>query len=463
MQSERANRTAATERSQSQTWWVGRRLVDSSWLPRLAAAVSVLGLLAMMTRANLSEPGDFSCYLDAAIAIRDGQSPYAVVLAWKEARFAHGIPGGDVTHPELAARRPYVYPPLLAIGLLPLTSLDPRTATAIWLTFLVVCFLCIAWVLADTFTPRGTPRFWLLLAAIILAGMVFKPIRGALTYSKQADVLILLLLTLVFAAFAHRRVWWVAIWLGLAVAIKPFVAFIALLLFWKRAYREAVGAAVISVILGLGPLIALGQVGDFVNGAPYLAGPEFNASPVGQSLYAFLLRTLTVQPYTVPLLDAPWLVTPLRVVLVVGLMILLLTVVGRSRDRGTVRLGLEFGLTVATMLLLSPLTEESHLAYLLIGLLASAIVLREAARYSVSARATAVVATLTVGLLALPGTTIIAWGWGLYSVDGPLPPPLSFVTFIFLYGLLSVAAVNLIALLLTRQPSSARVFRGNGT
>jgi hypothetical protein len=73
------------------------------------------------------------------------------------------------------------------------------------------------------------------------------------------------------------------------------------------------------------------------------------------------------------------------------------------------------------------------------------------------------VATLTVGLLALPGTTIIAWGWGLYSVDGPLPPPLSFVTFIFLYGLLSVAAVNLIALLLTRQPSSARVFRGNGT
>jgi hypothetical protein len=293
--------------------------------------------------------------------------------------------------------------------------------------------------------------------------MVFKPIRGALTYSKQADVLILLLLTLVFAAFAHRRVWWVAIWLGLAVAIKPFVAFIALLLFWKRAYREAVGAAVISIILGLGPLIALGQVGDFVDGAPYLAGSEFNASPVGQSLYAFLLRTLTVQPYTVPLLDAPWLVTPLRVVLVVGLMILLLTVFGRSRDRGTVRLGLEFGLTVATMLLLSPLTEESHLAYLLIGLLASAIVLREAARYSVSARATAVVATLTIGLLALPGTTIIAWGWGLYSVDGPLPPPLSFVTFIFLYGLLSVAAVNLIALHLTQQPYSARIFRGNGT
>jgi hypothetical protein len=409
---------------------------------------SALVLLVMFGRAAAGPPVDFDAYHGAALAILEGRSPYADALAWRAAGYVTGSPGRQPT-----ARTAYVYPPALALALLPSTVLPIQVASVVWVALLLGGVLGTAWCLATIVTPRRDLVFWGVVALLALALVVFKPGRGALTFSKQVDPLIMLLLAGTLVACIRRRDGLAGLLLGLAVAIKPFLALLALWLLWKGTYRATVWAGLVAVAAGLGPLLALGLLPEFLLAASHWAGPAMLASPVGQSTASLLLRTLTAQPYTVPLIEAPWLVGPLQIVVGVGLLASLALTVSRSRQQTPLVLLSEWGLAVTALLIFGPLTEEHHLAYLALGLTAALTAGLAGWSASPSARRIAIVTGGVVLLLMAPGTQAISWGFYRY-LDGPIPPPASFATFFFLFLILAAWVLNLLALHLARARHS---------
>ena len=323
--------------------------------------------------------------------------------------------------------------------------LPVQAASVVWLTILMGSVVGTAWCLALLVATRRDLLFWGLVAGLALVLTLFKPIRGALTFSRQVDPLILLLLAATVLALARRRDVLSGLLLGLAVAIKPFLGVLALWLLWKRAYRAAALAGLMGIVAGLGPLAALGLLPDFLEAASHWASPSMLASPVGQSAASLLLRTFTVQPYTVPLVEATWLVAPLQGLVGVGLLVTLAVTVTRTREQPPHVLLLEWGLALTALLVFGPLTEEHHLAYLALGLTGTlAAVLPDWFR-AVTARRLGLATALLVLILMLPGTQIVAWGFYRY-LDSPIPPPASFATFLFFSLTLAAGILNLLAL-----------------
>jgi hypothetical protein len=413
-----------------------------TWAVVVAAAVV---LLLVYARAVDGSPVDFGAYYGAALAVREGRSPYDDALAWQAAGYVTGGLGRQPT-----AQTAYVYPPALALALIPLTVLPLQAAQSLWLAVLFGSVVGTAWCLASLVAARHGGAFWGIVAVLAVALTMFKPVRGALTFSKQVDPLIMLLLAATILALTRRRDTAAGIVLGLAVAVKPFLAVLALGLLWKGAYRATCWAGLVAVVVGLGPLLALGLLPDFLAAAAHWSGPAMLASPVGQSAASLLLRTLTVQPYTVPLIEAPWLVGPLQIVFAIGLLAVLARTVSRSREQPPLVLLLEWSLGITALLIFGPLTEEHHLAYLAPGLTATLAASVAAWSHAASTRRIAVATGALVLLLMLPGTQVIAWGFYRY-LDGPIAPPGSFATFLFLYATVVAGALNLLALRLTRR------------
>ena len=416
-----------------------------AWATPAALGGLLLVLLGMYPIAASGPPVDFGAYYGAAVAIRSGANPYADALAWKAAGHATGSLGSPP-----AASIAYVYPPGLALALLPLTLLPMPLASALWVLLLFGCVVGTAWCLATLLVGRQSEAFWLLVAALAIAIVTLKPVRGALTFSKQVDPLILLLLAATILAYARRRDGLAGIAFGLAIAIKPFLVVLALVPIWQGAYRMVTVAGLLSAGLTIGPLLALGLLDSFVQAASHWGGPVMAASPVGQSVYSLLLRTLTVQPYTVPLVDAPELVAPLLALAGLGLAGTVLRTVPRSRDRSPLAQVLQWGLAIAAMSIFGPLTEEHHLAYLAIGLSGTVAAGLTRWRTSALARGLVVFGLLLVCVLLLPGTQRIAWGFYAYK-QAPMAPPLAWATFFWLAVMLLVGTANLLALRLLRS------------
>jgi hypothetical protein len=410
--------------------------------------VMAIVLLLVYLRAAAGPPVDFGAYYGAALALREGRSPYGDALAWKAAGYVTGGLGRQPT-----VQTAYVYPPALGLALIPLTVLPLQVAQAVWLALLFGSVIGTAWCLASLVGARDGDAFWGMVAVLAVALVVFKPVRGALTFSKQVDPLIMLLLAATILALTRRRDLAAGVLLGLAVAVKPFLAVLALGLLWKGAYRATCWAGLVAVVIGLGPLLLLGLLPDFLTAAAHWSGPAMLASPVGQSAASLLLRMLTVQPYTVPLIDAPWLVGPLQVVIATSLLVVLARTVSRSREQPASVLLLEWSLGITALLIFGPLTEEHHLAYLAPGLTATLAAGLAAWSRSVGARRVAVTTGALVLFLMLPGTQVIAWGFYRY-LDGPIAPPGSLATFLFLYATIAAGALNLLSLCLARRDES---------
>ena len=89
------------------------------------------------------QPYDFGAYYFAAEDLRAGRNPYEQALAWRAAGHVTGSPDA----PPFAGIVD-VYPPVLALALVPLTALPLPLATAVWLGLLVGCVVGTAWCLA---------------------------------------------------------------------------------------------------------------------------------------------------------------------------------------------------------------------------------------------------------------------------------------------------------------------------
>ena len=302
--------------------------------PTVAGVVVVLFVLYAIGIDR--PPVDFSAYYRAALDLRAGRTPYHDALVWKAVGYVTGSYDAKPT-PGIA----YVYPPALGRALVALTALSVPTAYAARLALLFGAVIGTAWCLATLIVPRRHPDFWLLIAVLALGIALFKPVRGALTFSSQVDPLIMLLLAGTLVAFVRRRDGLAGLLLGLAIAVKPFVVVLVLVPLWKGAYRLVIVAGLVSAMLVLGPLLALGLT--------------------------------------------------------------------------------------ATLAAVLPRWSSSA-----------------------AARRIAVVTAALVLFLMLPATQVIDWGFYRYQ-SGPIPPPLSFTTFLFLAVMLSAAVLNVMALRLFRR------------
>jgi hypothetical protein len=189
-----------------------------------AAALLLVTLFAAIGSDRLG--GDFRTYLATAESLREGQSPY---------------PSSD--SPLVDEGRAYVYPPQLAIALVPLTSLSVDVASALG-------FLAALGALLGALAVLGI-RDMRCYAALLVSA----PAWNALEMANFSAVLALgLALTWRF----RSTLWPLATVLGLTVAAKLFVWPVLVWTVATRRVRAAALAVTVGVVVTMGAWAAIG-------------------------------------------------------------------------------------------------------------------------------------------------------------------------------------------------------------
>ncbi len=171
--------------------------------------------LAFAAEPLLTDRGtDFRAYLEAAQALRSGQDPYAGVY-------------------------PYLYPPLLAAALVPLTFVPSAAAAWLWAIASAAALAASAALVA-----KGSTR-------VLLLALLYAPFAST-QWNLQANAFVLLLLVLARERLDRGFDAGGGALLGLSIALKPFglLAAAALVLAGRwRAGLVAAGAALLSFAL----------------------------------------------------------------------------------------------------------------------------------------------------------------------------------------------------------------------
>lgn len=165
---------------------------------------------------------DFWVYLKAAAAIRGGGDPYALFL---------NSPDGD---PTRAGR--YIYPPLWAWVLQPLTQL-PRVEAG--LVLFIVSQLCFAGFVV--IAARALRAGWQLAALVYILGAASYWFFDVL-HEGQVEAVLLLLTAIWLLAWVEGDRLWGGLALGAATVIKLLQAPLLLLVVGRRGWRTAAGA-----------------------------------------------------------------------------------------------------------------------------------------------------------------------------------------------------------------------------
>jgi len=204
---------------------VGARATANRWHDDSLWANSLRSL------GGLEVPYDFAIFLRASEDVRAGDSPYV---------------DPDTISEDSPA--PYVYPPLLAIALIPATVLpdEVRGSSPAGVLVSLLLIACVVGTLAllDVRDWRCYP-----------VALLYPPTLENVEYGAVGPALALL----VALGWRYRdRVWPVAASVGAAIALKVFVWPLLVWLAATRRWAAAVGGAVVAVGLALGSWAAIG-------------------------------------------------------------------------------------------------------------------------------------------------------------------------------------------------------------
>jgi hypothetical protein len=309
---------------------------------------------------------DFKQILRASSEIAAGENPYQHSLEYGRTPGFSEFMTWDAS--------PYPYAPLPAVLARPLLALLTDDALKIWTIVnwaLIVgsALIAVAAFRTDSLA-RGVMPFVFILALFYL----YRPVQVDLQLA-QMDILILFLLLLTYWLYRHGLAA-AALPLAFAIALKPIVVPMLLFFVWKRQWRiAALGVVIAGLLTAYGFFVAgwrwlpsYMQVNLLWASGPMLAYP-FNQSPTG-----FIQRLLTANAYIVPLVNAPLLGRGLS--LLMGLLAIGLWIknVSHTDDRDGPRSMIEYGLTLTTIALFSPLFEDIHFVWLLMPLSALLLV-----------------------------------------------------------------------------------------
>lgn len=349
---------------------------------------------------------DFFDFYAGAAAIRDGADLYRV------------NDGG------------YIYPPLLAVALRPLTLLEPATAAHVWTLLLAVLLAACAWLMADEAQQRLGLGFSRLRTAalaslvVVLLGLTWKS-----EFQWGNSNLLVLLPTILALRWAGRRRLLCGGALALSVSIKYLTIATLPYLLLRRRWTEAGAFVVGVVVLLMLPAIVLGWEAnlrylgvafhgllEMVGATPKGAGANIHDVASGYSLSITSVLAREARSHGE---GGTRLYVELAIVLATGMTVAFASYASRGfsffarhgrRDdaapSGRVLVLVEWSVLLAAALLFSPQTQHRHLN-MLMPLATTAVALAVASRGWSRWMLVGSLALATLGATAIPGVP----GW----------------------------------------------------
>jgi hypothetical protein len=300
--------------------------------------------------------------LRAAREIEAGENPYTHALEFARAPSFKEFMTWDAG--------PYPYPPIIAIMAQPLLRLSTAAALDLWSGINIILLLLCAWLAVSSFSNVGfggrVTRFILILALFF----VYAPTQIDLKL-VQLDILILFLLLSTYYLY-HHDLDWAGIPLGLAIAVKPVVIPWLLFFIWKRRWRQSsVAFLTAGLLTAVGfSIVGWSRLQDYLEVNRLWASSAILVYPFNQSVAGLALRLFTTNTYNQPLWAMPqltWIIPSAVGLLAFGAW---LVSVSRGDNRKEASSGVEFGLTLTTTMLLSPLVDDIHFVWVLMPLAA---------------------------------------------------------------------------------------------
>lgn len=390
------------------TW---RRFDTAGWRRALGTgcvAVLCYALVRQLTHQGFSLAGsDLSTYYSAALAVRSGANPFIPVANW----IAGYQPGQDLMATY------YVYAPLFALLLVPLTYLPLSVAFVIWgignVAFLPGTIYCLA-------RAAGVHMRALEILAVAATCSLLSTVRIELSWG-QSDIFLLFLLAAALAAHQSSRPGFAGVLLAVACVTKPPLLLLVGFLLWKRELRFAVTTVAGFLVLLLTPFVWLGgqalrdQIAIWRFWSDQYLPFIDNQSPKG-----VLARLFTVNPYVRPLFVEPVLVTLGWLALAALLTILLLAVTRPVPLGADTRSLMEVGGAVSVLLLVSPLTEYIYVTLAVLPLVSLYMLLRERRWWQRPYREIAVALAVIWFVLCLPLEHIEHALWSMMATSSPV-------------------------------------------
>ncbi|HYM49751.1 MAG TPA: glycosyltransferase family 87 protein [Candidatus Limnocylindrales bacterium] len=335
-----------------------RRVLELAIIGILLAVYLIRFVLPILTEHGTPRADDFHDYLNAAHQIASGQDPYADFIR---------------THVpwDWSLNSGYIYPPVFAAMLIPFTWLSMDTAVRLWLILIQLMVLAS---LIVVYRGIGRPTRAELLGVTAVTTSFFP--LAANVWTGAMNTVSLLLLTLAWAAWRRRRDGLAGGLIGFAAIVKIFPVALLPYLAWRRHARLCL-AMIATGMVGIGLCFLVTTVDHnlyyFRVLLPHLStgtGYRENQSLAGMA--ARLCDPSTSEHGGA----AGWCGRIVTWPAVAGVVALVLVA-----TRRTTRVGLEFGLAVCALPLLSTVTWSFHLVLLLFPI---ALLIREVVRGTVT-------------------------------------------------------------------------------
>lgn len=227
-------------------FWAVLAALLGMWGWCVAGGAVSLGRADATSSSNLSGFGDFQHFYNAGLATRLGDNIYARLADQPVPPYAPG--GGG-----------YIYPPLLAAALAPLSLLSPNAAGAIWVVLNGLLWLGVLAAASRVFNARlglPTDRMALVLSCAITHLLLIDKVKSEFQLG-QTDVLLYAALLGAMVALG-RRAWLCGVLLALAISIKYVALIFVPYLIVRRRWRELAWLAGSLVALNLTPAAVYG-------------------------------------------------------------------------------------------------------------------------------------------------------------------------------------------------------------
>jgi len=229
------------------------------------------------------------------------------------------LDGGDMYAPSAATAIPVpgdvrefgnMNPPHFHLLLLPLARLSPLPALLTWAAASALALGGALFVIAREFGLRWT----LAGVAWTVFGVAICSATGIMVVTGQLAFLLMLPVTLAWAAARHRHWTRAAAYLGIVASIKPFIAIFGLYFVLTRRVRSAVVMGSTAAACFLLGLVVFGW-NAHLSWFNALSRVDWAWAPMNGSLEGLVARTFGESPFFVPAIDAPLMIKPIALVL----------------------------------------------------------------------------------------------------------------------------------------------------
>ena len=317
----------------------------------LIGVVSYSGWTAFVVATD--RPVDYYTYAIAAYAFTHGIDIYATPEE-----------GYDPIATRLGITvfmTPYLYPPLTAMVVWPLTLIPLHEGAAVWIFSSGLAALGAGLLLGARADSAWKKRL------ILIASIGFAPTLASM-YLGQVNVFVLLLTVYALRSWRRNSNAKGGGFLAAGIWLKPLAVVEVGLLVWRGRWKALAGVLAASLIVIFASVVAFGSKVILDQLKPYqsILQPTVDPSVAGsswpgnQNLFSLLSRLLTPNEFGPSLMNSPQLVLItywiLAVAFVAGALALLWPFGLDLRY-----FELEFALLLTTTLLLSPITQIHHL------------------------------------------------------------------------------------------------------